>query len=71
VPSALPAALVIKNFESLRSSQLAGLDLAARLLLEIEQETVRSYRGQLALSRGPNDDLADLIFQSRRTRRSR
>lgn len=41
VPATLPAGITIKNFESLRSSQLAGLDLAARLLLEVESDTVR------------------------------
>jgi hypothetical protein len=41
VPATLPAGITIKNFESLRSSQLAGLDLAARLLLEVEPDTVR------------------------------
>jgi len=42
VPATLPAGITIKNFESLRSSQLAGLDLAARLLLEVERDTVRT-----------------------------
>ncbi|ELR20599.1 peptidase family c50 subfamily protein [Acanthamoeba castellanii str. Neff] len=39
VPATLPAGITIKNFESLRSSQLAGLDLAARLLLEVVPDT--------------------------------